>query len=514
MRKILLVGWDGADPDLVTRWLAEGKLPHLASIQRQGVLKAIDSTVRPESSVAWTTFATGMLPGWHGVFGFTRQMANSYQTTLNTGIPPQIASVWERVSLAGYRVAILNMPMSYPPRRVNGWLVCGQMTPPDASVFTYPPDLSSRLRQEGYAIDAEAIRDGEERAAYVARMCAQVEQRTDVAIRLLREQDWDLAIVVHTELDRLQHFFWSDMDENHPLRPSHPVAGAIESHYATLDRALGRLVGEAGQDTIVVVMSDHGFGPCARAVNLNTWLREAGLLKLKPMRAFAVSKVSSWLNWAKTSSSLMRLKHAFLGRSPVFAQFERSADLKAIDWSGTQAWYCESGGIRINLRGREPEGIVEPGEYDALCDQIINAARELRDPHTNLPVFEIVAHRESLYDGPMTNLAPDIILDTYHPSSTYFQNHVVKWRLGAGESSVFGWSAPYTGTHTRRALFATTEASAVEEVKHLKDVAGWICRHFGCAAHQASTDFEPVAHLKSYEEKALRERLRALGYLE
>ncbi len=370
--RVLVIGWDGAEPRIVEKLLAEGKLPNLAALIATGAYTRIRSTVRPESSVAWTTFATGVEPGEHGVFGFTRQIPGSYQTELVSTRCVRQPFFWETLGQQGKRVAILNMPMAYPPRPVNGWLVCGLMTPDDRSQFTYPATLGPELLGRGYVIDADPITvdERESRRDYLQRMTDQVRERTRLALSLLGELDWDLGMVIFTELDRLQHFYWADHNPYHPRRPEDPFVGAITDHYVELDQALGRLAAVAGSEASVIVMSDHGFGPCARQFLVNNWLIQAGWLALKGDLQHMALPGRSLAQFARRIPLARQVKRRFFGKRSLINRAERRMFLNMVDWSRTRAWYTDVGGVRLNVRGREPEGLVSPGaEYRQLAER-------------------------------------------------------------------------------------------------------------------------------------------------
>lgn len=516
---LLLVGWDGAEPSLVAELLARGQLPNLARLLRGGIVTEIVSTVRPESAVAWATLLTATLPAAHGVFGFSYHVLGSYRTRLHTTAGAHQLFLWEQLSMAGLRSVVINPPMTYPPRPFNGVLVCGQMTPSLDAVFTHPPELSTRLRQIGYPLDAEALDPGENREAYLDRMEAQVARRTEVAIDLLTAQPWDFALVAYTELDRLQHFFWADMDAAHPAHAHYGTtprtAEGVLRHYHTLDAALGALL-DATRPDVAIVVSDHGFGPCSRKVNVNAWLRELGLFALRHSALSSGLRALAGLRRLRAWQPVRMLKRALFGYRPLLDVSLDEASFEAsVDWRRTQAWFSAAGGIRINLAGREPQGVVRPGrDYERLRAQLIVEALALRDPLSGLPVFARAEPREALYpNSPFIEAAPDIVLEAFHPRDHALQNHILLSGHTAPPEAVCTDAFPYTATHTDRALFA---ASSVPDlpIANLADVGYWVLRLFGLGRGDNSPSDHPLVVPNTPEEHMLRARLRALGYLE
>lgn len=516
--RVLLVGWDGAEPSLVEHLVARGALPNLARLARGGVLTAIASTIRPESAVAWATLLTASPPAAHGVFGFAYHVLGSYRTRLHTTAGAHQPFLWERLSTAGVSSVVINPPMAYPPRPLNGMLVCGQMTPSLDATFTYPPELSNRLRRIGYPLDAEAISPGENREAYLDRMEAQVARRTEVALDLLRAQPWDFALVAYTELDRLQHFFWADMDAAHPAHrscsPTPRTAAGIVRHYQALDAALGALL-DVAQPDLAIVVSDHGFGPCSRKVNVNAWLRELGLFTPRRSVAASSARALAGLRRLRGWAPARRLKQALFGHRPLLGvSLDEASFESSVDWGQTKAWYSAAGGIRINLAGREPHGVVQPGgEYERLRERIIVEALALRDPLSGLPVFARAERREALYpNSPHVDAAPDIVLETFHPLDHALQNHLPLSGHTAPPVAICADAFPYTATHTDHALFVASRAPDTP-VRDLAEVGRWVLRAFGVDVDSgAAVSTAPVP--TAAEDAILRERLRALGYLE
>lgn len=517
--RVLLVGWDGAEPSLVGELTARGQMPNLARLTRAGLLTEIASTTRPESATAWATLLTAAPPAAHGVFGFAYHAPSSYRTQLHTTAGLHQPFVWERLSTAGLNSLVINPPMAYPPRPLRGALVCGQMTPSAAHVFTYPADLSARLRRAGYPLDAEPPEPNEDREAYLARMEAQVARRTEIALDLLREQPWDFVLVAYTELDRLQHFFWADMDAQHPAharrRPTARTAQGIVRHYQALDQALGALL-DAARPDLTIVVSDHGFGPCSRKVYMNVWLRQLGLFIPKPSGAAlgvgALGELRRLRRWAPARA----LKRRLLGARPLVGHdLQTAAFEQGVDWQRTRAWFSEAGGIRINLAGREPAGIVRPGaEYDALRALLMDEALALRDPLSGLPIFARAEPREALYPGsPHLEAAPDIVLETFHPRAHALQNHIpLSGHAAPPDEAICADAFPYTATHTDRALLAANRPPDVP-VADLADVGRWALSAFGLAEQDVPIS-AARAPLATEDEAALRARLRMLGYMD
>jgi predicted AlkP superfamily phosphohydrolase/phosphomutase len=345
-------------------------------------------------------------------------------------------------------------------------------------------------------------------------MNEQVRQRTVEAISLMQNSDWDFSAIIFTELDRLQHFYWADMDAQHPLRPSNPVPNAIIDHYVELDRSLGQIMHMAGSEATLILMSDHGFAACSRQFCVNQWLALQGWLCLKSGNALS-DRVSEGLKRLKGIPLMHKLKRALLGKQSLIEPFQKQSFYNQIDWSRTKAWYSETSGIRINVRGREPLGIVESDvEYRTVVSHIIEQALALRDPLSDKLVFQGAYRREEIYSGPQLGSAPDIILNTFHDD--VYQNHVPTAFPIDMSADLFKNSSPYTGTHTDYGICASN-AIPTFAISDLQDITKWIM-----SLYQAnSSEIQPLentAHdadvYNADDEAQVKDRLRSLGYLD
>lgn len=443
-RRVLVVGIDGATFDLLGPWMQEGDLPNLAAMARDGAYGDLRSTVPPNSAPAWTSFMTGMNPGKHGVYGFTRvEPHKGYAIKVNSGAIRRAQTVWQLLTAYGRRSIVLNMPMTYPPDPIDGLVVTGIDTPGLESQFTYPPELRDEVFRvvPDYVLDVRSwlvTAVGERRAHLLDDILRMVDSRKRLALHLMGTQPWDLFAVVFTATDRAQHFFWRFLDPAHPLydpTEAPKYQDAILRVYRQIDRALGEMLACCGEETTVVIMSDHGFGPQHRLFRINQWLIERGFLKLTHMAAdgpgaHLSSIVQKW--WYCGLDSILGLVRAILSDTAkdrlkrLFPRLrERVASqilFSGVDWPTTQAYHTAEfpGSIRVNLKGREVHGCVEPGaEYEAVCEAIRSGLEAYVDSHTGRRLVERVLRRDELYWGPYVDLAPDLIVQLADYSYTF-----------------------------------------------------------------------------------------------
>lgn len=442
---LLVIGLDGADWAILDPWLQAGHLPHLAALRRRGLWGRLRSTIRPESSIAWATFATGVNAGRHGIFGFSGQTPSSYRTALQTATAVRAPTFWQMAAAAGRRLALVNVPMTYPPTPLpDGVIVAGMLAPDTRSAFVWPPEWKPRLlaAAPGYVIQVD--RAGLSLRRFFRATTAAIQARAQAALWLFGQVSWDAFIVVFTETDRLQHYSLHLLAPGHPRYDPKTAAALLPdllAAYQALDEAVGALVAAAGPDATVLLLSDHGFAPCARTFLPNAWLRQQGLLT---WRETAASRPDLWQR-LRRYPFLRELKR----RLPWLADWKRppvaDAALAGVVWSQTAAFYSPAGGIRFNIRGREPEGILDPAEAAALTERLIRALLDLTDPTTGACPIRAVYHREDLYHGPWLDHAPDLILEPVRDDPDPTRNTSIGYGFGPG---VFTDSGELTGNHT------------------------------------------------------------------
>jgi predicted AlkP superfamily phosphohydrolase/phosphomutase len=421
MTKVLVIGLDGATLDLIEPWAAAGQLPVFAELMRTGVHSRLRSVPNTDTAPAWATFATGLNPANHGLFNELGWSADRRTLVPVRGADRRGTSLWQRASDAGRRVVVINVPFSYPAEPVHGLMLAGVDAPgTDAPGFAQPPEFRATLRQAGiaYRIDAEvhiAMKEGRPVDA-LADAYAVAEAHT-AALRLaLADAPWDLAVVVYSLPDEMQHYFWRAM-----TTAGSPQQDAILEAHRFIERQITTLRADAGDDTAVVIFSDHGFGPlCATTELLTEWLTAQGFLRpCQPSRQPLATRLTGTAYGAVRRHLGEGQKAALRRALPRLRErVESDVRLGGIDWAGTTAYAGTSPwDIWINSRGREPHGIVAAGaEYEAVCAALIAALETWRDPLTGRKKIAALHRRESVYHGDLLHLAPDITI-TYDASA-------------------------------------------------------------------------------------------------
>ncbi|WP_202320736.1 alkaline phosphatase family protein [Archaeoglobus neptunius] len=444
--KLFIIGLDSAPPELLFHEFIDD-LPNLKRLLSGSIMGPMKSCIPAITIPAWMCMATGKTPGELGLYGFRHRKKNSYRDIwIAHSLMVRERAVWDYLAEKGLKSFLLGIPPSYPPRKVNGWMV-GCFITPDSSVnYTYPSSLKSEIEKVVGEYIFDVVFRKENRGEVRDRIWEMTEKRFEVVRHMIETKDWDLFWFVEIGLDRIHHAFWKYFDENHHLyEPNSSYKNVIRNYYRLLDREIGRTLKLLDEETAVMVVSDHGVKRMKGAFAVNQWLIQEGMLK------------ASYEN----------------GRIVRFEQLE-------VDWKNTTAWAWGGYYARIflNVRGRESRGVVSSSEYDMVRDEVAEAVKSIRGPDGEKWETRVY-YPEEIY--PVTNGdKPDMMV--------YFDN--LYWRA----AGTLGWESNYllendTGpddaVHSEYGVFAlhTPEMKGSRIVEcSIYDVAPTILSLFGLSA--------------------------------
>ncbi len=419
--KLLIIGFDGATFDLIRPWAAAGHLPNLARLMAQGVHGELISTLPPVTSPAWPTFMTGCNPGKHGVFDFIQPQGVNYTLVNATRIKQP--TLWKRLSDVGYRVGVLNVPVTFPPQPLNGFMVTDILSPRGAQIC-YPDDLIGRYEPElgPYRVAPNVQYKPGNEVEFIADIYDLIRAHGEWALKLMTHESWDVLMVHFIAMDIMKHALWRFMDHTHTRFQPGPFEHAIRDGYALVDGMIGRFLAQLPPQATTIVMSDHGFGPLQQMVNLNVFFLEKGLLKLKrdvwtQLKAWAfrhgITPLTAY-NWiARLGLQNVVARVSKNTRNNVVGKF---LSFNSVDWSRTVAYSMgHVGQVYLNVQGRQPNGIVPASEYQTVRQQVIQVLQGLKDVNGRSLVTQIIPN-EDTYHGPYASNGPDLhlILDNYN----------------------------------------------------------------------------------------------------
>jgi predicted AlkP superfamily phosphohydrolase/phosphomutase len=271
-RRVVVLGLDGVPDWLLRQLAAEGVMPHTARLLTQGDLRAMDTVHPPLSSVSWTTFATGVNPGRHRIFGFFEFQTDGHRLWYQDAQDVKMPSLWDYAQAHGRRTVSINLPGTYPARPLNGVMISGFMARELAS-SVYPRLLLPHLEKIGYRLDVDCDAPAANAERFFADAHAALAARAHTMAAFLEHEPWDLFIGVFTETDRVQHYFFDAL-----LEPHHPEHERVRRFYRAVDEALGRCLAKVRDEDELILLADHGFCRIEQEVFLNTWLAEHGYL--------------------------------------------------------------------------------------------------------------------------------------------------------------------------------------------------------------------------------------------
>jgi predicted AlkP superfamily phosphohydrolase/phosphomutase len=416
--KLFVIGLDAATLDIITPLMKEGLLPTFQKLCEEGVYGELASTLHPLSPPAWTSFITGKNPGKHGIYDFVVHKPNSYELEYTYGGMRKGLSIWKLLSNVGNRVIVLNVPMTYPPEAVNGILISGFDSPGTDSDFAYPPHILDEINR---AVGKYQLRDypqGHNPSSFLEHIEALFDFRKQLTQYMMDNHEWDFFMMVFGELDVVQHAYWQYTDpafKSISNTEREKYRHVIRDTYIKMDSVLGELFSKLSKDTNILVMSDHGAGPCYKAVFINKLLEEKGLLTYADSRGKnyyleLLKKIHHTIKTTIPPSGLEWMKRTF----PALRQKVKSKIVFSdIDWTKTKAWSFgrESTNLFINVKGKFPNGTVTPGpEYESLRSLLIEELKTLIDPDTGESVVENIYRGEEVYHGDCMDNAPDLLV--------------------------------------------------------------------------------------------------------
>jgi predicted AlkP superfamily phosphohydrolase/phosphomutase len=444
--KVFVIGLDCAEPTLVfDRWRKE--LPNLRALMDAGTYGELTSTIPAITVPAWASMLSSQDPGQLGFYGFRNRADHTYENmSIASSRMIKVDRVWDILSRAGKKVVVAGVPQTYPVRPVNGCMISCFLTPSTHGQYTYPTSLKQEIEElvgGEYLFDVPQFRT-ENKDYLLQQIYGMADQQHQVVRYLMAEKPWDFAMHVDMGVDRMHHGFWKFCDPHHPLyQPGNPYEQAIHDYYLHIDRQIGERLQLLDGDTAILVVSDHGAQAMMGGICFNEWLKREGYLALEyqPEGIVPLEKCE-------------------------------------VDWDRTLAW--GSGGyyarLFLNVKGREPNGTIDPAGYERVRDELAERIGAITDPQGNS--LGSVAYRPEEIYRQVNNIAPDLIV--------YFGD--LGWRsvgsLGLDTvHTLRNDTGPDDANHAQQGLYIYYHPHAAGrgwgERRHLMDVAPTILEIMG-----------------------------------
>lgn len=448
--RVLLLGLDGATFSILRPLVARGAMPHLARRMDHSAQAPLRSTDPYVTAPAWTSLVTGKRPDTHGIFDWSQAVPGTYARKMLDANVRDDQAFWEILASRRVPAGSLNLPLSYPPARNVSFCVADMFSPSLQADFVHPRGLREELLHLGYQLDLRKRDYYSQGFEPFLRELTKVMQARGAAIRqCLTRFPWQAAIVVFTETDRLQHAFWQHLDFTHPAHEDTPEQARAAAFFTALDQEIGQLEALLSTHDHLYLVSDHGFGTHKGAFYINDWLQAKGYLVLKsepeaapqarriargllrqlqhrglnPLQKLSTQLPESLL--PGRDNPLERLSQHLQERTHSLETWlgdSLTPDAPAVDWSRTVAFADTPHGIQLNVRGREPRGIVEQSQVEALQTELAHALLQARDERTGQPIHAEVLPRDARFWGRNAERAPDLVYT--------FADYGYSWRIG------------------------------------------------------------------------------------
>jgi predicted AlkP superfamily phosphohydrolase/phosphomutase len=452
---LIAIGIEVAGYDYIMKWIEAGHLPALAGLAKKGISGKINSTSDISSGTIWPTFYTGVSPAKNGQFFTHMQLVNgTYKIDKKYANDVKREPFWLKLSKEGRRVAIIDVAQTYPMQDFNGVQICGWGAEyPAWKQSSWPPNLINDMISKfgKHPLEGEyrlSIKpeSPDEYDDFISKLLTGLERKGKISEYILKQEKWDFFLTMFPETHWAMHLLWQVFDKDHPAHNpevTKKVENIFLETFKAIDNWIGRFI-EIYPEADFIVFSGSGMGP-----NYCGWhllpeiLVRLGLGpsnkketdKIKPINKFLPSKKWGAYRIRKVEDTLSIKAIETLRRiipRRLWDKWTRTILFAGTDWENSKAFSLpndNAGAIRINLKGREPKGIVEPGEeYNSLCKFISEELSQLINVDTGKTAIEEVIRIDEIFSGDNINDLPDLI---------------IKWK---GDAPIRGLQSPKVGS--------------------------------------------------------------------
>jgi predicted AlkP superfamily phosphohydrolase/phosphomutase len=439
-RKVMVIGLDCAAPELVFDKYKD-ELPTIRSLYNGGVWGQLESCIPAITVPAWSSMMSSKDPGTLGIYGFRNRRDHTYDNNvIATNALVKEPRVWDILGEAGKTVSLVGVPQTFPIKPVNGTTIASFLAPSVESDFTFPHELREEVLSAAprYAVDVKNFRTPD-KDWLIQQIWDMTEMRFKALNYMMENHPWDYFMWVEMGVDRIHHGLWSYMDPGHRrYEAGNPYQEKIKEYYKLIDAQLAEMLSKIDDNTMVLVVSDHGGKKMDGGIAINEWLWREGYLVLQddpPQNQFDAEG------------------------NRVLTPFTKVE----VDWEKTRVW--GSGGyygrVFMNVEGREPKGVIKRADYEKVRDELIERFQSIPDPDGK-PMDTRVYKPQDIYQK-VRNVAPDLIV--------YWDN--LNWRsvgsFGHGGVHTFeNDTGPDDCNHASNGLFILYDPRQPETGREIK----------------------------------------------
>ena len=407
MVKVLLIGLDGATWDLILPWVKQNKLPTFKKLLKSGTWGILKSTIPPFTVPAWNSLTSGKSPGKLKISGLIQKVPGEYDFKPYFFILQEKRHhIWDILSKVGKKVVIANVPSTNKTWEVNGVMIAGSFMSVKPDERFYPKALKEELEDVIGFSAIPQIGEVKTQDIYLKYLTQMNDRETKMFQYLLTKKPWDFGFIVFETTDRVQHKSWKDQQY-------------ILDIHQQIDKAIAKILKIVDDETIIFFISDHGFGQSYTSFNINYWLQKEGYLNFIKRRQKAQDNLIHITSTLIYEFGLQKYLTAIVSKLPFELQksmvdrvVPQPLDESKVDWSKTSV-FCKPvcGEIYLNVKGREPEGIINPGkEYERIRNELITKLNNLTDPSTGRKLVPIIYKAEEVFGDHSFDGAPDLVM--------------------------------------------------------------------------------------------------------
>lgn len=402
--RTVILGIDGVPFELMEDLSNKNILPNFKDLKKEFIFKKLKSSIPHISSVSWSSIITGKNPGEHGIYGFTEMIENTYSLKFPNFNALKSKTFWQKNPEQKY--AIINVPSTYPPKKLNGIHIAGFIAL-ELEKAVYPKAYIDILKELNYKIDIDTkLAHQQSKEFFINELFNILEIRKKVFNFLWNELNWNIFMPVITGSDRIGHFLWHVYEEKKNIYHQRFL-----NYFKEIDLIIGNIVNKLHENDRLIILSDHGMERSHQKVNLNTCLEKEGFLKLS--------------NNLKRYNRIMKSSKAFV---------------------------LDPGRIYLNKKGKYPNGTVNKATESVIIEEIKNIFCDLR--FNNQKVIKNIYKKNDIYSGKMINSAPDLVL---------IENKGFNINGSIGRENIFENETSFSGKHNEDAFILINQDIDVEK---------------------------------------------------
>lgn len=398
--KVMMILLDGAPFNVFYSLAQKGILPNMQKLMNIGCFNLLKSTIPSTSPVAIPSLFTGRNPGKHGIFDWCYMENGILRPYTSKNI--MIETIWDVLNTVNKKVILLNIPLTYPPLKVNGIMVSGPPTPRNR-VESYPPEIISIIESKigQYYVDLNIIGFnymGNDEEAFLEEAYLVTQKRTQATQYLMENYDWDLFIAGFTTLDRIQHVFFGYFQEESPFF-NLEKKNVLIKYYKQIDNSIGKIVSLLDENTILFIVSDHGFDYLNKYVGINNLLFKNSLIKKR--KRFRLFTIENFIGFCK-----------IIGIGNIEQKLSKRIHNLAIKILPRKTNFNESHCFAISGQSI----LINKKYFDDLNNmrlfknKIKKYLLSIEDIETGEKIIENVYDKHKIYSGNEVTKAPDLIL--------------------------------------------------------------------------------------------------------